>query len=228
MKLLERYVKKINISDDTKGTGFNWLNSNISQIPQSGVKKLQFSNLYASLICGFIELDWHKNTRESVRLTFDGFRDFFNKFQNNICEIKKNKALYTEYKTKANSFYGKLDLMSLFGHSPNYSGYLSQYLKFYYIDLIERNKDKILYIDTDQIFYKGEIDLLDFPTSYELENIDYVLFAGKKKFVYLKENKINISRVLHWSEVESDNCAKRLKSFARQDKIDRKINEIIS
>ena len=222
MKLLEKYVNKINISDDRKGTGFNWLNSNIAQIPQSGVKKLEFSHLYPTLITGLIELDWHKNTKESVRLTFDGFRDFFNKFQKNMDVIKKDKALYKEYKTKANSFYGKLDLMSLFGHSPNYSGYLSQYVKFYYTDLIEKNKDKILYIDTDQIFYKGEIDLLDFPTPYEIKNIDYILFAGKKKFVYLKEDKISIfGEKYQWSEVESNNCVKRLKSFVRQDKINK-------
>lgn len=220
MKLLDKYVNKINISDDRKGENFNWLNPNIAQIPKCSVKKLQFSHLYPSLICGFIELDWHKNTKESVRLTFENFRDFFNKFQKDFNIIKKDKNLYKEYKTKANSFYGKLDLMTLFGHSPNYSGYLSQYLKFYYSDLIEKNLDKILYIDTDQIFFTGEIDLLDFPTSYELENIDYVLFAGKKKYVYLKENKINIfGEKYQWSESESSKCVTRLKVFARQNKI---------
>lgn len=222
MKLLEKYVKKINILDDTKQGGFNWLNSNISQIPQSDVKKLQFSYLYPTLITGFIDLDWHKNTKESVRLTFDNFKNFFNKFQKNINVIKNDKDLYEEYKVTLNSFYGKLDIMTLFGHSLNYSGYLSQYLKFYYTDLIEKNKDKILYIDTDQIFYKGEIDLLDFPTSYEIENIDYVLFAGKQKYVYLKDDKVTIrGKKYQWSEVESNNCVRKLKSFVRQDKINK-------
>ena len=65
---------------------------------------------------------------------------------------------------------------------------VAQYLNSFYNDLLEVNKNKILYIDTDTIFYCGELDLLGFNVNYDIEEIPYILIEELKRYVIKKED----------------------------------------
>lgn len=54
-------------------------------------------------------------------------------------------------------------------------------------ELMEKNSN-IIYIDTDSIYYTGEIDLLDIELKYEIEKLCYFFIFAKKKIIRFYNN----------------------------------------
>ena len=192
MKLLDKYKVAIGNPDyeftnSYQSGGFNWLNPLIKGVPLKEVKQLSFSSLYPNIICGLVESGYHEMASEKLKLGMIEFIEKFDYFSKNKLVIKSDTNLYKEYKTYINSFYGTLGYMSKI-EDVDFITMVAQYLNAFYNDLLEVNKNKILYIDTDTIFYCGELDLLGFNVNYDIEEIPYILIEELKRFVIKKED----------------------------------------
>jgi len=215
MRLLEKYKNAIGKPDYHQSGGFNWLNPYVKGIPLKEVKQLTFSSLYPNIICGLIDSGYHEMASEKLRLSMIEFHKKFDYFNKNRLLLKPYDEVYKEYKTYINSFYGTLSYMSKVGDT-DYANMLSQYLSAYYDDLLEVNRSKILYIDTDIIFYSGELDLLGFNIPYDIEEIPYILIEEKKKLIIKKEDFITKGY-----RKDAQRAIDLLKSLIREDKIEK-------
>ena len=144
------------------------------------------------------------------------FIEKFDYFSKNRSVLKSDSEVYKEYKTYINSFYGTLGYMSKI-EDVDFITMVAQYLNAFYNDLLEVNKNKILYIDTDTIFYCGELDLLGFNVNYDIEEIPYILIEEKKRYVTKKEDFE--SKGYRGKNVQS--AIDLLKTLVREDKIEK-------
>ena len=221
MKLLDKYKIAISNPDyeftnSYQSGGFNWLNPLIKGVPLKEVKQLSFSSLYPNIICGLVESGYHEMASEKLKLGMIEFIEKFDYFSKNKLVIKSDTNLYKEYKTYINSFYGTLGYMSKI-EDVDFITMVAQYLNAFYYDLLEVNKNKILYIDTDTIFYCGELDLLGFNVNYDIEEIPYILIEEKKRYVTKKEDFE--SKGYRGKNVQS--AIDLLKTLVREDKIEK-------
>ena len=220
MKLLDKYKGAIstvmNFTNSYQSGGFNWLNPLIKGVPMKDVKQLSFSSLYPNIICGLVESGYHEMASEKLKLGMIEFIEKFDYFSKNKLVIKSDTNLYKEYKTYINSFYGTLGYMSKV-EEIDFITMVAQYLNAFYNDLLEVNKNKILYIDTDTIFYCGELDLLEFNVNYDIEEIPYILIEELKRYVIKKEDFE--SKGYKGKNVQS--AIDLLKTLVREDKIEK-------
>ena len=221
MKLLDKYKRAIDNPDyeftnSYQSGGFNWLNPLIKGVPMKEVKQLSFSSLYPNIICGLVESGYHEMASERVKLGMIEFIEKFDYFSKNKLVIKSDTNLYKEYKTYINSFYGTLGYMSKV-EDVDFITMVAQYLNAFYNDLLAVNKNKILYIDTDTIFYCGELDLLGFNVNYDIEEIPYILIEELKRYVIKKEDFE--SKGYRGKNVQS--AIDLLKTLVREDKIEK-------
>jgi len=218
MKLLDKYKNAIGKPDYYQNVqlfGFIWVNPFIKGIPLKEVKQLTFTSLYPNIICGLIDSGYHEMASEKLRMGMIEFNKKFDYFNKNKLILKSDSEVYKEYKTYINSFYGTLSYMSKIG-DVDYTTMLSQYLTAYYNDLLEINKNKILYIDTDIIFYCGELDLLGFNIPYDIEEIPYIYIEEKKRYVIKKE-----SFEVKGYRKDAQRAIDLIKTFIRDDKIEK-------
>jgi DNA polymerase elongation subunit (family B) len=216
MKLIEKYLSKIDLDNIKNYAGYNWINPYIKDVPLKNVLQLSFNSLYPNIICGMVEAGVHKTAKENVQKSLESFKESFEYFDINKRNLKLNSPdKYLEHKKNINSFYGKLGFLSNTGMSPNYPGFVTEYLKHYYDDLLRKNQSIILHIDTDTIFYAGDMDLLGFNIPYDIENVEYIMFSEKKKYVMLKSEII--TRGYHKNAQEAIDVLRR---YIRNDKIE--------
>ena len=221
MKLLDKYKIAISNPDyeftnSYQSGGFNWLNPLIKGVPLKEVKQLSFSTLYPNIICGLVESGYHEMASEKLKLGMIEFNQKFDYFSKNRSVLKSDSEVYKEYKTYINSFYGTLGYMSKI-EDVDFITMVAQYLNAFYNDLLEVNKNKILYIDTDTIFYCGELDLLGFNVNYDIEEIPYILIEEKKRYVTKKEDFE--SKGYRGKNVQR--AIDLLKTLVREDKIEK-------
>ena len=221
MKLLDKYKGAISNPDyeftnSYQSGGFKWLNPLIKGVPMKEVKQISFSSLYPNIICGLVESGYHEMASERVKLGMIEFIEKFDYFSKNKLVIKSDTNLYKEYKTYINSFYGTLGYMSKV-EDVDFITMVAQYLNAFYNDLLEVNKNKILYIDTDTIFYCGELDLLGFNVNYDIEEIPYILIEELKRYVIKKEDFE--SKGYRGKNIQS--AIDLLKTLVREDKIEK-------
>ena len=222
MKLLDKYKKAIGNPDyeftnSYQSGGFNWLNSFIKGVPLKGVKQLSFSTLYPNIICGLVESGYHEMASKKLKSGMIEFSEKFDYFSKNKLSLKSDSNLYNDYKIYINSFYGTLGYMSKVGGDIDFVTMVTQYLNAFYNDLLEVNKNKILYIDTDTIFYCGELDLLGFNVNYDIEEIPYILIEELKRYVIKKEDFE--SKGYRGKNIQS--AIDLLKTLVREDKIEK-------
>ena len=221
MKLLDKYKRAIDNPDyeftnSYQSGGFNWLNPLIKGVPLKEVKQLSFSSLYPNIICGLVESGYHEMASEKLKLGMIEFNQKFDYFSKNRSVLKSDSEVYKEYKTYINSFYGTLGYMSKV-EEIDFLTMVAQYLNAFYNDLLAVNKNKILYIDTDTIFYCGELDLLGFNVNYDIEEIPYILIEELKRYVIKKEDFE--SKGYKGKNVQS--AIDLLKTLVREDKIEK-------
>lgn len=216
MKLIEKYLSKVDLNNIKSYGGYNWINPYVKEIPLKNVSQLSFNSLYPNIICGMVESGVHNTAKESVKKSLESFKESFEYFSTNRISLKlNNPEKYTELKKGINGFYGKLGFLSNTDMAPNYPGFVTEYLKHYYDDLLKQNQNIILYIDTDTVFYAGEIDLLEFNIPYDIENVEYIMFSKIKQYVMLKSEIM--TRGYHKDAQEAIDVLKR---YIRNDKIE--------
>lgn len=229
MKLIEKYLNKIDLENIKICGGFNYLNPFIKDVALKNVNELSFNSLYPNIICGIVEAGLHNNlkdvepppgfpTTSGIIKKLVEFKEKFEAFQRNRVDLKKNSPYrYAEIKAEINKFYGELYYMFP-NDKKNYAFIVTEYLKNYYEDLLECNPNTILYIDTDTIYYTGEINLLDFNIPFEIENIDYIMFSDKKKYA-MSKNNIMVTKGYHKNKGAQDAII-FLKKHIRNDKLE--------
>ena len=216
MKLIEKYLSKVDFENIKTYGGYNYINPYIKEVPLKNVMQLSFNSLYPNIICGMVEAGIHKTAKENVQKSLESFKESFEYFDLNKRNLKLNDPdKYLEQKKNINSFYGKLGFLSNTDMAPNYPGFVTEYLRHYYDDLLKRNQNIILYIDTDTIFFAGEINLLEFNIPFDIENVEYVMFSEKKRYVMLKSEIV--TRGYHKNAQEAIDILKR---YIRNDKIE--------
>jgi DNA polymerase elongation subunit (family B) len=218
MKLIDKYLSKIDLDNLKSYGGYNWINPYIKEVPLKNVMQLSFNSLYPNIICGIVESGLHKSTScsDGLKKSLESFKEKFEYFDFNKRNLKlTNPSKYSELKKGINSFYGQLGFLSKTDMSPNYPGFVTEYLRYYYDDLLSRNSGMILYIDTDTIFYVGEIDLLEFNIPYDIEHIDYIMFSEKKRYVMQKSEMI--TKGYHKNAQDAIDILRR---YIRNDKIE--------
>lgn len=214
MKLESKYLSKIDLDNIKNVGGFNWLCPLAKGVCLKNIKQIQFRGLYSNIICGIVDSGLHKKANDGLQKSLESFKNKYEYFEKNRSTIKLDPQKYKNYKTSINSFYGTLGFLSKTYKSPNYSGFVTEYLTYYYDELLEKN-NSILYIDTDTIFYAGEIDLLGIDVSYSTDSIDYILFDSVKRYTMLKEEII--TRGLFKDPKEAISL---LRTYIRQDKLE--------
>jgi hypothetical protein len=214
MILKDKYLKKIdlksiNFRTDWRG-GYLHLNSYVKDTPLKSVRQLNFNSLYPNLIQQISLLDFDFNHDQKTQKEIDKFVNTWKFFENNKIHLKRfDPERYLKIKTEINRFYGRISYFT-----PSYNIIISEYLKHYYEDLIQVNGKKILYIDTDTVFFIQDIDLLEFGISYDIIDIEYIMFLKNKRYILKK------------TEIETRGGGKNfqeaidvLKRFIRDDKI---------
>lgn len=220
MKLIDKYLSKIDLSNLKNYGGYNWINPYIKEVPLKNVMQLSFNSLYPNIICGIVDSGLHDKdigaSKDGLKKSLETFKETFEYYCNNRVSLKiNNPEKYQELKKNINSFYGQLGFLSKTDMAPNYPGFVTEYLRHYLDDLLSKNSGMILYIDTDRIFYVGEIDLLKFNIPYDIEQIDYIMFSEKKRYVMQKDEII--TRGYHKNAQEAIDILRR---YIRNDKIE--------
>ena len=171
MKLDEKYISKINLQNLMS---YNcWINPNVQDILQVDFYELSFINLYPNITLGLYELNLLESEKENV----NKFVNIFNDYE----KLKSDDSLFKHYRTIVNSFYGQMSTQSALK--------VTEYLKYYFEDILQKNSENILYYDVDTIFYKNEIDVLNTELPYKIEKVDFGVFFDRKRYTLVKSNK---------------------------------------
>ena len=175
MKLLREYIGKLptDLNFDTFEKNIHYLNPNCKNILLEDLIRIDFNNLYPSIILGLyneglIDTKWYSDMKK------------LKSFLENIEELKKkSQPPYPEdplsYKLgriHTNEIYGKIK-----------SPLVVEYLHLIYSDIIKECSEDIVYIDVDMIICKGDIDISKIPAKSEVSKIEYFYIENLKKYI---------------------------------------------
>lgn len=170
MKLIEKYKDKMGNYGEMHG-GFCWLNEDYKEILLEDVNLLTFTTLYANIIVGLYDYGYlvkrESNNIERIRY-----------FLQNKELIKTENIIYIQEKTFVNSYY--VYLYQKYGQS--YTGLVTKFMYLFYTDFIKENKDNLVYIDVDNIFYINDIKM-DIGLEFFLEKCEFFQINYKKRYV---------------------------------------------
>lgn len=81
---------------------------------------------------------------------------------------------------------------------------VNQYLSQYFNDMISLNKENIVYIDTNSIFYINDIDIIDIPIPFEIKYYKYGFFVSKQKYVLVNDEYSIIKKGFLRSHIDKE------------------------
>lgn len=223
IKLLDKYKELLENNNEKKGS-FTYINNEEVGKVLKNVNIIEFDNLYIRL---------------SIAIYNEGFLPESEKY--NIEQLKK----YID--DKSNDI---ITLGSKVTHPRAYFGYLAQkykkenfaflitsYMNYVMLDIIKENN--VIYIDTDFIFYNGDINLDYLGLKHDKYSIEYLTIISPKRFVtysikseeelpkYLISNKNDGFTVRGYHEKNINNAKpyiETIKNKLREDNIDYIIN----
>jgi hypothetical protein len=216
--LNKKYLPKVlNSYSDNMPSGFTWINPFIKDIPLKDVMQIEFEGLYPNIICGLVKEGYHNFADSKIKEALIDYTEKVDFFYKNRINLKINDLYrYRELKKDINSFYGKLGYYSIVENCPNFPLLVTQYLKEYYTDFLDKNAGKILYIDVDTIFYCGSIDMLEINVKHWTTPIRYALFKSIKNYVTF-DNEYNI---FGFKKGDAKDAINLIKYFMRNNKIE--------
>ena len=224
MKLAKEYSDKLtinsNINDPNYCHGVVHLNENKSKQILKDVNVIEFNYLYFNIIVGLYDNNMFggKYTTEVERI-----RNFLT---NRESYKKLNNYTYTSELVFSNSFFGVL-----IKNDIEFAELISQYAKIMWNDIqSNNNSDDIIYIDTDMIFYKNDLNIRYINSEYfpyETKKLSYLWMEGKKKYVYLHDNKIK-SKGFYFKSGRIDNIGINIESLLRSEQRSDKIGQLLN
>lgn len=180
LKLL-RYKK----SNSNWNYGNIFLNEKYKNKICTNVKKITFYSLYPNLIIRLAD-------NNIINFNNNKYYIVFKYLFNNRSKFKEYNS-YIMVKIMINYFYGIL----VCENSPSYNKKkLVNCQKFenfdiykygIYGNILEKLGDNLIYLDTDEFFYKGDYEF-NFNLSFEIENIQQLLIFQNKKYVEVSKN----------------------------------------
>jgi hypothetical protein len=224
MKLIEKYKDKIaNLEDkDYIRSGFCWVNEDYKEILLEDINRLSFNSLYSNIIVGLYDSGYIDNKESS---NIERIRYFLeNKETIKEVEIYKNERLFV------NSYFG-----ILYKKYKDSANMIMKLLYLFYLDFIRDNKDSIVYINVDEIFYKGNINV-DIGIEFIIEKVDYLQVNAKGKYITYMEGELKLrgyrTRVKNAQEgsfayresVIGDEMKNKIISRIREDKLNKILN----
>jgi hypothetical protein len=184
MKLIEKYKDKIaNLKDkDYIRSGFCWVNEDYKEILLEDINCLSFNSLYPNIIVGLYD-SGYIDKKESSNI--ERIRYFLeNKETIKEIEIYKREKLFT------NSYFGIL-YKKYKEYEADSANMVIKLLYLFYLDFIKDNKDSIVYINVDEIFYKGNVNV-DIGIGFIIENVDYLQVNAKGKYISYVEGELKL------------------------------------
>jgi len=183
-KYLEENEQILNCSLNTVRSSeklfIHHLNPNNIDIIFTDLKLLEFKNLYPYIIKGFIELGYNKyasNLLNNALVEYVKLFDYYNENGN------KDRI---DIKTQINSFYQKLCFFNVYDSEPNYPFLIKKYLDSFYNDILFDNGNKILYINTDHIFFTGEL-IINTNLPFTIKEVRFGIFNAIRKYITFNE-----------------------------------------
>ena len=165
----QEYIDKFDI--DKELFGFTNFVESYKNVIIQDVYELSFNNLYATIAVGL----------------FESGIDFSSYNINKLKDYLENKPAtnsidYMAWKFLVNSSYGEIWKVD-----EKLALRITQYNHCMLLDICENNKS-IIYVDTDTIYYTGDINLLDIDFKHELKKLKYFFISAKKKLIRFYEN----------------------------------------
>lgn len=133
---------------------------------------------------------------------------------------ENNKSEYLKLRITTNSMYDKF-ISSKKGKKNNQI--LLNYIKLLYDDLIEKEKENILFIRVDSIITSKEI-FIDLPYKYVSSKIDYILIINDFHYIYKTNGKTCSNFSIKHLKDRYDSFFKKLKIEIREDIIKKILN----
>lgn len=177
MKLIEKYVNNINLDglDGPYYGSFIWIDELNKGMIHKNIKCIEFESLYQNLLIYFHDSGLLKSYNINIDIEIINKIRYF---------IDNKKTLPDSYRIESNELFSNL----LFDrNSRKIIGIFTKYMKQYYKEIIEYNRDNILYIDTDQVFYINDINMIDINLPYNNLNIDLFIYDRIKKYCIIKD-----------------------------------------
>lgn len=154
-----------------------WINDNMRSIPIESVKLYEFSHMYPHIM-----LMMHDEGISPIPQYIDRLRNFLQ----NEDHLRKSlpEADFILERTWMRSLYG-----ILVRKKESIPGLISSYLNLIYGDILKDNSKDVIYIDTDNIFTKKEIQI-DSPIPLRSYDIPVFYIESKKRYVYYDGNDV--------------------------------------
>lgn len=206
-------IIKIPSSSETYRGGYCNLNDEFKDIIIENVNIIDFESLYPTILVGLYDnglVGIEKNVIEKLR--------YF--LLNKKILIKEDISLYGEYKIFSNGLYGKID--------KKYQKLISDYAYEMMLDIHNNNYSKIIYIDVDSIYYKGNVDISEYTggLKYSVSNIEYFSIFGRKK--YISYNLGQIKKSGYYSGHHQSQTISNIIGNMVEKSRNKKINQIIN
>lgn len=186
---------------------------------QKDITLLRFEYLYLEIYNEIYNMGLHKDkslnqNNPDIENAFEDFKKKFDLYKSNSDDYLDNFYLGT--------FGSQLDGFSKGTRSKNlFTLLVIKVIYRYYLDILSNN-DRIINIQDREIYFKGDIDILDTDLTYKLYPISYITFFGKGSFFELRENYNTIKR----RSIISTNEEKWEKWFMDKIKLDIRSNKI--
>ena len=151
--------------------GYINFEENYKNVMITDVYELSFNNIYANVIVGLSEsgIDFSPYDVPKLKSHLEN-------------KPIKDSIDYVAWKFLVNSSYGEIYKINEF-----LAQYITQYNNFMLKDISDNNQS-IIYIDTDTIYYTGDINLLDIDLKYEIRKLKYFFITAKKKMIRFYED----------------------------------------
>ena len=167
--MIQEYKKYLD--PDFDGRGYHYINNDVRGIVLEDVDITIFPSMYINIL-----FDLHDNDV----LNLDIEKSDINRlsyFLNNRYSIRKSDPeKYKSEKSFMNSYFPKI------ANSCREIGKFYHYIHLLLNDIVEKNPN-IIYVDTDQIFHIGNININGVCLKTDSDKFDFIVIEGVRKYI---------------------------------------------
>jgi hypothetical protein len=157
-----------------------YLNDSYKEKICTNVKMLEFNSMYPTLLIRLIDNDIIKLKNKKNYTVFKFL------FTNRI-KFKQNIESYYIVKYFINFYYGVISHDSYI--CENFENF-EIYKHLLYINIKNKLKNDLIYLDTDEFFYIDNNYTFEFGIPYEIKSVNSFIPFQKKKYIYYESNQI--------------------------------------
>ena len=165
--------------------GYNWINEEYQDVLIENLQVTEFTQMYPRIMTllhdeGLIDIP---EEVQKLKWFFDNVKNL--KLGMNVNGTQNAWPInfsndYQKWKVWVNSLYGEFSKQK---KGQLIHGLMAKYQYLLYDEILENNPEHIVYIDTDQIISINQLNLLDCPLPYSIENLTIGVFKEIKRYV---------------------------------------------